>query len=140
MTAAINKWANFLTHDKLDPKLLVDEKDVTVLLSLCERLAATGQEPYPYKGYEHRQTMRRLVVNTAMDMGIDLLKLKRRKGLHGGTKPTIGRGLLDVWNAEYQKRFGSTLGTPGAFEVTRRKVVTKLSEEKRQEATKPENA
>jgi hypothetical protein len=42
-------------------------------------------------------------------------------------KPALGRGLLDVWNAEYQRRFGSTIGTAGAHEISRRKVVTNLT-------------
>ena len=51
-----------------------------------------------------------------MDLGIDLAVYR------------VGRGLLDIWNEEYTKRYGSTVGTPGWKEDKRRKVVTKVSQ------------
>ena len=130
---AANVWANFLVHEKLDPAKLIDNKDVASLVALCERLAAVRR----VEGYSHPQVLanRRLVCETAIDMGIDLLKIKRRK--HGrGTKPAVGRGLLDAWAVVYRERFGSTVGTSAEAEDRRRRVVGKLSKEMR--AEKPE--
>src|SRR6185369_9812450 len=75
---------------------------------------------------------RRKVCRKAFDLSIDLLAMKIRK-FHDGSKPAIGRGLLDIWNEEYGKRFGGTAGTLGASEVTRRTIVTKLSAQREQE-------
>lgn len=127
----VDLWASFLAHEKIEPKSLVDPRDVTKLLDLCNRLAELDRPRYrPYKA---RIETRKLVCNTAMDMGFDLLALKRRKPTGRGTKPTIGRGLLDTWNEVYKQRFGSTVGTAGAQEIVRRKVVGKLSEEMRKD-------
>lgn len=49
-----------------------------------------------------------------MDLGIDLTKIR------------MGRGLLDIWNQEYTKRYGSIIGTKGWKEEKRRDVKTKL--------------
>jgi hypothetical protein len=133
----INIWANFLSNEKLDPKA-VSPADAVKLMDLCERLAEIqlpyrklGDPPRPAgHGPSHAQVLaaRRLVCNTAMDMGLDLMAIKGVTK-HKAGKPIMGRGLLDVWNAVYLERFGSTVGTSGAHEVIRRKVVTKLSGE-----------
>lgn len=125
-----NKWASFLSFDKLDAGKLVNNKHVLQLMELCQKLAAI-REP-SYKSHAEKMVCRRLVCTTAFDLGIDLMAMKRGK-YGGGSKVAMGRGLLDVWNEEYKKRFGSILGTSGAAEITRRTVVTKLSEQTKKE-------
>lgn len=133
-----NLWARFFANEKIVPDQL-SEKDIQTLMRLCEALGAK-RSPYEGKGVSHINKMeaRRLAVNTAMDMGIDLMAIKKKK-FHGGTKPAMGRGLLDVWNEEYQKRFGSIRGTLGEAEVIRRKVVTKLAEQRADEKRSENN-
>jgi hypothetical protein len=125
----INKWANFLKNEKLDPAVL-SEKDTLKLMMLAAKLAESG--PPKIGSHADKQESRRKVCNTAFDMAIDLMGMKKQK-YHGGSKPAIGRGLLDVWNEQYKIRFGSTVGTLGASEVTRRTVVTRLSEQRERE-------
>lgn len=119
----INKWANFLKNEKLDPEVL-SEKDTLKLMTLAAKLAEGG--PPKIGSHADKIASRRKVCIAAFDLEIDLMGMKKRK-YHGGSKPAIGRGLLDVWNEEYGKRFGGTIGTLGASEVTRRTVVTKMS-------------
>ncbi len=123
MKPAINLWANFLSNEKLSPEYLSPE-DTIKIISLCDRLATIANPCI--RTHKHKLDSRRLVVTTAFDMGIDLLAMKRPKH-SGGTKPAIGRGLLDIWNEEYAKRFGSAKGTSGEAEVRRRGIVTRLS-------------
>lgn len=122
----INLWANFLFNEKLDPKALTPG-DTLKLMELCAKLAEI--RPPCIKMHKDKIESRRLVCSTAMDLGIDLLAMKRAKH-HGGKKPAIGRGLLDVWNEEYAKRFGSIVGTPGQAEIIRRTIVTKMANDK----------
>ncbi len=113
-------WANFLYWEKLDPKY-VDEEDILKLMDLALKLSAIrGPKINPHKA---KIESRRLVVNTAMDLGIDLPSIENK---YNGRK-IIGRGLLDIWNEQYAIRHGSTLGTAAAREAIRRNVVTKLS-------------
>lgn len=125
-----NKWANFLSFDKLDAGKLVNNKHVLQLVQLCEKLASIRAPSYV--SHAEKMVCRRLVCTTAFDLGIDLMAMKRGK-YGGGTRVAMGRGLLDVWNEEYAKRFGSILGTAGAAEVTRRAVVTRLSAQMKKE-------
>lgn len=131
--SAIDYWAQFFAHEKLDPKTFLDNKHVEQLIALCQKLAETGT-PYDGKGFSHvaKMNARRRAVNAAMDMGFDLLAIRKRGHIRG-SKPAIGRGLLDVWNEEYRERFGSTVGTPGAFEITRRKISGNIATEKQRE-------
>lgn len=117
----IDLWANFLFNEKLDPNQL-DPKDTLRLLELCQRLAQI--RPPKINPHKSKLESRALVCETAIDMGFDLMTIKRLK--NGVSKVAMGRGLLDVWNEVYKKRFGSTLGTSGESEVTRRKIVTNL--------------
>lgn len=113
-----DKWANFLFNEKLDPKKL-DEGSVMELLHLCEVLASK-RGPI-IRPHAQKLISRRLVVDTALDLGIDLLAMK-----HKG-KCLIGRGLLDVWMVAYKERYGSTFGTLGEWEAKRRNIKIKLS-------------
>lgn len=114
--STIDLWANFLMNEKLSPQRVPNPM---VLVALAEKLATIrGPKVRPYK---LRIESRRLVVQTAMDMGIDLAGIKH----HG--KIAMARSLLDIWNEEYAKRFGSTFGTAGAKETTRRDVKTRLA-------------
>lgn len=126
----VNKWANFLKNEKLDPAKLADS-DVVKLLALATKLAESG--PPKIGCHADKMESRRKVCTTAFDLSIDLLAMKIKKFQGRGSKPAIGRGLLDVWNEQYNKRFGGTLGTPGAAEVTRRSIVTKLCERRDEE-------
>lgn len=121
----INLWANFVMNEKLDPKTL-SEKDVLVLMTICEALAADG--PPKITMHPDKINSRRLLCRKAIEMGIDLTKMKR-----GRMKMAMGRGLLDVWNEEYGKKFGGTLGTSGAAEITRRSIVTAAAKRREQE-------
>lgn len=111
----INKWANFLMNDKLSPAGLKDD-DVLVILDLCAKLAQI--RPPKIQMHKDKIESRRLVCVTAMEAGYDLAGIKR----HG--KMAMGRGLLDVWNEEYKKKFGTIFGTLGEQEVIRRGVST----------------
>ncbi len=126
---SINLWANFLRNEKLDPEVL-GEQDVLKLMTLCKALA--DKRPPCIKMHKDKIESRRLVCTTAFELGIDLLAIKKRK-FHGGSKPAIGRGLLDVWNEEYRREFGSTVGTLGEAEVKRRGIVTHLADQRAEE-------
>lgn len=119
---SINRWASFLAHEKLEPKRCDEYNDIFVLIKLTEELAKLGGIPC-YRPYRDRLESRRFVVNTAMDLGIDLMAITHRG------KPSIGRGLLDIWEIEYKRRFGSAHGTAAWAELKRRGVVTKLAKE-----------
>lgn len=116
----LNIWAGFLAHEKLKD---LDEPYLLSILGLCEELVERNPEPKPFRSYKDRIECRKLVVNTAMDLGIDLPAMKRKN------KVAMGRGLLDVWMEEYAKRFGSNYGTNAWAELKRRGVSTKLSKE-----------
>jgi hypothetical protein len=113
----MNLWASFLANHKLTAERT---GNLEVLLSLCKLLAAI--EGPKVKPHTARLRSRRLVCLTAMEAGIDLTALK----CHG--KVAMARGLLDMWNACYQERYGGTYGTARAKEVSRRGVKTKLAE------------
>lgn len=117
----INSWANFLFNEKLDPKQLSD-KDTLKLIQLCEALAQDG--PPNIRMHTNKIESRRKVCRKAFDLGIDLLAMKKV----WNKKTAIGRGLLDVWNEEYAKRFGSAVGTTGYNEVIRRAISTRQAE------------
>lgn len=122
MTSAINVWANFLKHDKLDPEYLL-LKDIQTIIILCQRLSEKYPEPKPYRSYKDRLIHRRYVCETAIDMSIDIVSIKHKKN----GKVIAGRGLLDMWAIVYKEKFGSAHGTNGWFETKRRDVSTKLS-------------
>lgn len=121
MIPAIDLWANFLAHEKLYPNQLQD-RYVPQLIQLAEALAA--KEKPKLRPYSDRIATRWLLCKTAMDLGIDLPAIMTK-----GDYPRVamGRGLLDVWNKAYRKRFGSTIGTASALEAKRRDVKTKLN-------------
>lgn len=121
----MNLWANFLACEKLTPKSL-GEEGTQVLLDLATELANRAVMP-SRRPYRARIATRRLVVNVAMDLGIDLMALT--KAYDG--KVAMGRGLIDVWHQVYAERFGSNFGTASWAELRRRRVVTKLSEERK---------
>lgn len=112
----IDKWANFLMNERLSPQRVPNPM---VLVRLCELLSATG--PPKRKPYADRLKSRRLVCLVAMENGIDLAGLKHRR------KMSMSRGLLDIWNTVYQERYGSSYGTSGGKEVSRRDVKTRLA-------------
>jgi len=108
-------WHSFLDNHKLDYN---DPK----LQELCVQLALRGRPKVrPHKA---RLESRRLVCLVAIEMGLDLTAIK-----HKG-KIVMSRGLLDAWNLAYKEKYGSTLGTAGSKEVTRRNIKTKLSKQK----------
>ena len=114
----IDKWANFLANEKLRPSS-VGEQWTMELVRLCEALAAKrGPKVSPYRA---KLESRRLVCETAMDLGIDLPAIKARG------RVAMARSLLDAWNSAYAARHGSTFGTAAAREAIRRNVVTRLS-------------
>lgn len=104
----IDKWANFLAAEKLTPRI----ENPMVLVKLAEELAQRGI-PY-FRPYQKRIESRRLVVDTAIDLGIDLT------GIKFNGKIVMARSLLDIWNEEYKKRFGDNVGTAGWREDKRR--------------------
>lgn len=112
---AINLWASFLAGHGLT----VERVDPSVLIKLCERLAAKGSPKV--RPHQARLLSRELVCLTAMEAGIDLAGLKHRGRL------LMTRGLLDAWNAAYAKRFGSNFGTSGVREASRRDVKARLA-------------
>jgi hypothetical protein len=119
----IDKWANFLANEKLRPAS-VGEHWTMELVRLCEALAAKrGPKVTPYA---ERLASRRLVVDTAMDLGIDLPAIRGRTG-----RLVISRSLLDAWNLAYRERHGSILGTASAREAKRRDIKTRLCREVR---------
>jgi hypothetical protein len=118
MASDIDLWAGFLKHEKLDPKQMSPDW-VLKLIGLCEELAKKGKPKY--RPYAARIQTRELIVNTAMDMAIDLVNIRNKfKGRY-----IIGRGLLDVWNRIYEKRFGSIHGTRGELVNIHRQIVSK---------------
>lgn len=121
MKSAINLWANFLANEKLTPQS-IGEVNTLIIMELCQKMA-TVRRPN-IKMHKDKIESRRFVINTAMDMNIDLMSIKKKNG-----KPAMGRGLLDIWNEEYEKRFGSKLGTLGEAEDIRRKIITKNSQD-----------
>ncbi len=124
MKSLIDLWANFLFHEKLDPKQM-NADDILELIYLCEVLAEKGRPKF--RPYKERLVTRRLIINTALDEGIDLIDLR-----HKATKKSlIGRGLLDIWLVLYASRYGSTEGTRGEWEAKRRNVKIRLSKTKR---------
>lgn len=108
-------WENFLENEKLYADRL--DGDIDRLVLLCEKLASI--RPPKIKPHKAKLESRRLVAETAIDMGFDLTQLKY-KG-----RPAMGRGLLDVWNVVYKERFGTNYGTSGAKEVIRRNIKLK---------------
>ncbi len=106
----IDKWIAFFTHEKLK---VLDSFD---LVKLVKDLAEKGTPKY--RPYKSRLETRRLIVNRAMDLGIDL------------SKHRMGRGLLDMWNEVYKERFGSTFGTVAEREVKRREIKRRLARER----------
>lgn len=119
----INKWANFLYNEKLDPDNL-SPTDTLKIMALAETLASIrGPE---ISTHVLKLESRKLVVETAMDMLIDLPSMKHAR--NGRT--IMGRGLLDAWNLAYAKKFGSIVGTPGQAAVRHRDIVTKMRSRK----------
>lgn len=123
----LNEWANFLANEKLTSKA-VGEEGTLVLLNLATELANRNVMP-SRRPYAARLASRRLVVNAAMDLGIDLMALTKYDG-----KVAMGRGLIDMWHKVYAERFGSNYGTASWAELRRRRVVKKLSEERKANA------
>lgn len=121
MKSNIDLWANFLANEKLTPQRVPDPM---ILVRLCEELAKDGHPCI--KQHKDKLESRRKVVAKAMDLSIDLTAIKCR------AKMAMGRGLLDAWNLEYQRRFGSVVGTSGEHEVKRRGVSTRLSKRSKQ--------
>ncbi len=115
-------WANFLFNEKLDPVRIREEKWILLLIALCEKLASI-QRPN-LNTHKTKLDCRKLVCETAMEMGIDLPGIKSNKG-----KYLIGRGLLDMWNKVTAEKYGSAIGTQSEWEAKRRNVVTRLSKE-----------
>jgi hypothetical protein len=113
MKPVINIWANFLMNEKLSPER-VGEENIEVLIYLCEKLAEKSRPNISC--YQKKIETRRLVVNTAMDLGLDLPAIT-----HNG-KMAMARSLIDIWNEEYCKRFGSNIGTSTWKEVIRRNI------------------
>lgn len=119
----MDKWANFLFNEKLDPKK-TDEYSILELIHLAEALATKDQPKR--RPYKERLMSRRLAVDTALDLGIDLIDIRDK---YSG-KSLIGRGLLDVWMVAYKERYGSTYGTQGEWVLKRRNIKIRLSKVK----------
>jgi hypothetical protein len=125
----MDKWARFLNHEKLNPKKMHPD-DLMELVELCEELAKKGSPKYT--PYVQRIVTRKLIVETALDLGIDLAGIKdARTGRY-----LIGRGLLDVWLVAYKSRYGSTFGTQAEWEAKRRNVKIRLSKIRKSEIGK----
>lgn len=124
---AFKVWAGRLAHDKMEMDK-VNDQDRAKLIELVAELAKRHPEA---QGQSHVHTLhfRKLVAETAMDLGIDLLAIKSMSRFKRG-KPIIGRGLLDVWNEVLKQRFGSAVGTNAWREDKRRKIVTDMSKDK----------
>ena len=119
MRPLIDLWAQFLANEKLSPDR-IEEHWAMELVRLCEALAAKrGPKVRPYHA---KLESRRLVCETAMELGIDLPAIKAQG------RVAMARSLLDAWNSAYAARHGSTLGTASAREAIRRNVVTRLSQ------------
>lgn len=116
----INLWALFLANEKLTPRRTGQPM---VLVRLCELLAGHGGPRY--RPHAARLASRRLVCETAMDAGIDLAGMKYKGKL------AMSRGLLDVWNEVYGKRYGSIVGTAGEYEAIRRDTKSAVSARQR---------
>jgi len=109
-------WANFLANEKLtDVRVPTDKLDSLIRLLVLKK---RGPKTKPHAA---KLETRKYVCAIAMESGIDIAGWK-----HNG-KLAMGRGLLDAWNSEYQRKFGTTFGTSGAKETVRRDVKTKLS-------------
>ncbi len=121
--STVDVWANFLSNHGLDPKKVGDPLR---LVQLAEALAQKGRPSF--RPHKDRLESRRLLVNTAMDLGIDLAGMKDRGKL------IMDRGLLDIWNQEYAKRFGSEYGTAGWREAKRRTARTTVADRRRAES------
>jgi hypothetical protein len=121
----IDLWANFLMNEKLVTQHM-DTDDVLAIIKLCEVLA-TKRGP-KIRPYNLRLESRKLVCETAMELGIDLTAIR----YHG--KVMMARGLLDAWNKAYAERYGSAVGTASKMEASRRDVKTRLAERRKQEA------
>jgi hypothetical protein len=119
MPHIIDLWANFLAHEKLTPNR-VEDTWAMELVRLCEALAAKARPKF--KPYRERLLTRQILCETAMELGIDLASIKNKHN----QKIIMGRGLLDIWNQVYERRFGSSYGTAGEWEATRRNVKTNL--------------
>jgi hypothetical protein len=109
----IDKWANFLANEKLEPKKFPPKQKLQ-LIELAQALANI-QSPQ-IRPYKAKLASRNLVCNTAIRLSIDLM------AFHYHGKPALSRGLLDAWNKEYENQFGSTLGTTGEKENVRRTI------------------
>jgi hypothetical protein len=116
---SIDKWANFLKNEKLDPKNISAEWTMK-LIQLCEALASIHSPKISM--HKFKIESRKLVVETAMNLGIDLASIRHK--MTG--RYIIGRGLLDVWNQVYKERYGAIDGTRGQLIDIHRKVVTHL--------------
>jgi hypothetical protein len=122
-------WANFLCNEKLSPQRCAGYE--MSLVQLCEELAKKrGPKVRPYK---LRLESRQLVVQTAMDLGIDLAGIKFRG------KMAMARSLLDTWNSEYTKRFGSNIGTSSWKEDKRRNAKMRLKHEQDGQVAQEQN-
>jgi|2_EtaG_2_1085320.scaffolds.fasta_scaffold00029_58 hypothetical protein len=111
----IDKWANFLMNEKLEPKRMPNKQDVLLIIRLCEELARIrGPKIRPHK---LKLESRRFVCDTAIKLGIDLSSIKSKKG-----KMLMGRGLLDAWMLAYKENFDSTFGTVAEKETIRRNI------------------
>ena len=119
----LNLWGDFLANEKVNVRRLTP-KALGGFVLLVAKLANTGAPPR-YNPHSEKLKARELVVKTAMDAGIDM------GGWTDGGLVVMGRGLLDAWNAEYVRRFGSNMGTSGALEAARRDVKTRLGREPR---------
>lgn len=118
----MDSWANFFFNEKLDPAKM-DEESMMELVWFCEQLSKM-RAPCIRMHMDKLQT-RKYACYLAMDLGIDLMEFRdKRTGKH-----LIGRGLLDMWNEVYTKRFGSTVGTRGAWEAKRRDCKIKLTQQ-----------
>ncbi len=118
----IDNWANFLVNEKLDPRKMDDDSSME-LAYLCEILSENSKPIR--KPYKKRIETRRLIVETALDLGIDLIAFKNKRT----GKILIGRGLLNIWKIAYELKYGSAQGTKGEWEIKRRDIKTKLSKE-----------
>ncbi len=114
----MNLWANFLDIHYLSVGR-VGNQHCQKLVLLCQELGKI--ERPKIRPYTARLMSRRLVCQVAMDLGIDLTAMKGKD-----KKMAMHRGLLDIWNQVYKEKYGDTFGTPGAKEVVRRNVKTKL--------------
>jgi len=66
MKSTIDIWANFLSHEKLNPKYFLDKNDFLKILDLA--IALSNKARPNLMGFDNRQINRRLVCQTALDM------------------------------------------------------------------------